>query len=366
MKYNAKNIEQVKYFVIERAGGNASPKSKKTGKNVYTNPNLFTGRLNKESFRKSDTFCVMFNIELVYLLLSKYNINPNKITFIGDDADKKKIWVEHLGVRYIDHQEESIKDMKFTYTLMNPAFDITSESFEKAKEITTEKIIMICQTSAFERKKMFENLESYEALGGNAFDEQIMTALSVYDMNGTAETEVKFKDGTKDTVSNIQMVPGEDNKEEWKFSCSVIDKGLEGIEVNYGALESPKVIQAENGIPLIFNVGKVGDDNFSKIIICDNSQKEKATGFGEHKVVFNKNGAPGKIGAIKYAGPEYGTGHNTMSIIVDSKETALKYIDYLMSEEVAKMVKGIKSNSVVNKKGLFNFIPKMEYKDKWI
>ena len=256
--------------------------------------------------------------------------------------------------------------MKFTYTLMNPAFDYTNESFEIAKEITIEKILMISQTSAFERKKMFKNLESYEALGGNGFNEQIMTALSVYNMNGTNETQVKFKDGAKATVSNIQVVPGEDNKEEWQFACNIISKGLDGIEVNYGAMESPKVIQAKDGIPLIFNVGKVGDNNFSKIIVCDVSQKDKATGFGEHKVVFNKNGAPGKIGAVKYAGPEYGTGHNTMSIIVDSKETALKYIDYLRSEEVSKMVKGIKSNSVVNKKGLFNLIPKMEYKDQWI
>ena len=356
MKYNAKNIEQVKYFVKERVNGHT----------VYTNPNLFTGQLSRESFRKSDTFCVKFNIELVYLLLSKYNINPNKITFVGDDADKKKMWVEHLGVRYVDYQEESIKDMKFTYTLMNPAFDITNESFKKAKEITTEKILMICQTSTFERKKMFENLESYEALGGNAFDEQIMTALSVYDMNGTTETEVRFKDGTKDTVSNIQMVPGEDNKEEWQFACNVISKGFDGIEVNYGAMESPKVIQAEEGIPLIFNVGKVGDKDFSKIIVCDISQKDKATGFGEHKVVFNKNSAIGTIGAIKYAVPKYGTGHNTMSIIVDSEETALKYIEYLQSDEVKKLVKGIKSNAIVNKKDIFKLIPKMEYKDQWI
>jgi hypothetical protein len=356
MKFNAKNLEQVKYFVKERANGH----------NVYTNPNIFTGRLTKESFRKRDTFSVWFNIELVFLLLSKYNINPKKITFFGDDADKKKKWVEAFGVGYIDYQEESINNMQFNYTLMNPAFDITIECFEKAKNITTEKILMICQTSAFERKKMFENLEYYEALGGNAFDEQMMTALSVYDMGGTETTEVKFKDGTKDTVLNIRLVPGENNKEEWQFALNVIAKDLEGIEVNYGALESPKVIQAVNGIPLIFNVGKVGDPAFSKIIICDNSQIEKATGFGKHKVVFNKNSSIGNIGAIKYAGPEYGTGHNTMSIIVDSKETAEKYIEYLQTESVKKLVKGIKSNAIVNKKDIFKLIPKMEHKNKWI
>lgn len=356
MKYNIKNLEQVKYFVTERVNGH----------NVYTNPNIFTGLLSKEKFRKGDTFCVWFNIESVFLLLSKYNIDPKKITFIGDDSDKKKKWVETFGVRYIDYQEESIKDMKFTYTLMNPAFDITVECFEVAKLITTEKIFMISNTSAFERKKMLENLEYYEALGGNAFDEQIMTALSVYNINGAEYTEIKFKDGVKETVEDIQMVPGVDNKDEWKFACNVIAKKLEGIEVNYGALERPKVKQATTGIPLIFNVGKASDDDFSDIVICDLEQKEKATGFGKHKVVFNKNGAPGKIGSIKYAGPEYGTGHNTMSIIVDSKEIALAYIDYLKSEPVSKMVKGIKSNTVVNKKGVFQFIPKLELKDQWI
>jgi hypothetical protein len=356
MKYNIKNLEQVKYFVTKRANGH----------NVYTNPNIFIGQLSKESFRKSDTFCVWFNIELVYLLLSKYNINPNKIMFAGDDADKKKKWVETFGVRYIDYQEESIDNMKFTYTLMNPGFDITIECFETAKNITEEKIFMISNTSAFERKKMLENLAYYEALGVHAFDEQIMTALSVYNINGAEYTEVKFKDGTKEIVTDIQMVPGENNIKEWKFACSVIAKKLDGIEVNYGALERPKVKQATTGIPLIFNVGKASDDDFSDIVICDIEQKEKATGFGKHKVVFNKNGAPGKIGAIKYAGPEYGTGHNAMSIIVDSKEIALEYIEYLKSEPVARMVKGIKSNTVVNKQGVFQFIPKMELKDQWI
>jgi len=356
MKYNAKNLEQVKFFVKERVNGH----------NVYTNPTIFAGQLSKEKFRKGDTFAVWFNIELVFLLLSKYNINPTKITFIGDDADKKKKWVNTFGIKYIDYREESIRNMNFTYALMNPAFDITNESFEMAKSITKEKIFMICQTSAFERKKMFENLEYYEALGGNAFDEQILTALSVYNINGADDTEVKFKDGTRDIVSNIQMVPGDNNKEDWKFACNIIAKKLEGIEVNYGALERPKVKQSLSGIPLIFNVGKSNDEEFSDVIICDTEQKEKATGYGYHKVVFNKNGAPGKIGAIKYAGPEYGTGHNTMSIIVDSKMTALDYINYLKSDPVTKLVKGIKSNTVVNKKGVFQFIPKLEYKDKWI
>jgi hypothetical protein len=356
MKYNAKNLEQVKFFVKERVKGH----------NVYTNPNIFTGILSKEKFRKGDVFGVWFNIELVFLLLSKYNINPKKIIFIGDDDDKKKKWVNTFGINYVNYQEESLKDMNFTYTLMNPAFDITNESFEMAKLITKEKIFMICQTSAFERKKMFENLEYYEALGGNAFDEQMMTALSVYDMNGTETTEVKFKDGSNDIVSNIDLVPGENNKEEWQFARSVIAKDLEGIEINYGALESPKVIQAVNGIPLIFNVGKAGDTSFSKIIICDKSQQEKATGFGKHKVVFNKNSSIGNIGAIKYAGPEYGTGHNTMCIIVDSKDAAEKYIEYLQSDPIKKLVKGIKSNAIVNKKDIFKLIPKMEYKDKWI
>lgn len=365
MKFNAKNLAQVEHFVVERTNGSFSPRNT-TGKYIYTDPNIFTGQLSKESFRKGDTFCVWFNIELVFLLLSKYNINPKKITFIGDDSDKKKKWVETFGIRYLEYQEESIDNMKFTYTLMNPAFDITIECFEKAKEVTTEKILMISNTSAFERKKMLENLAYYEALGGNAFDEQIMTALSVYHINGADSTEVKFKDGTKESVLDIQMVPGGDNKEEWKFACAVIAKKLEGIEVNYGALERPKVKQATTGIPLIFNVGKASDIDFSDIVICDIEQQENATGFGRHKVVFSKSSAPGKIGAIKYAGPEYGTGHNTMSIIVDSKETALEYIDYLKSEPVSKMIKGIKSNTVVNKKGVFQFIPKLELKDKWI
>ena len=354
MKYNNKNKELVKFFVKERVNGH----------NNYTNPDIFTGRLASEVFRKSDTFCVMFNIEIVFLLLSKYNINPSKITFVGDDADKKKKWVEYQGVKYINR--EKLNNMKFTYTLMNPAFDKTAECFAQAKSITTEKVLIVCQSSHMERKQMLNNLEYYEALGDKAFDEQIMTSLAVYDMNGCDETNIKFKDGAKTVIKNITAVPGEDNKDDYEFACKVINKCLQGIEVNYGALESPKVKQSEDGIPLIFNVGSVGDDSFSKILFIDKEQQKYATGYEKHKVVFNKNASIGNIGAIKYAGPEYGTGHNTMSIITDSKETALKYIDYLQSDKVKSLVRGIKTGAIVNKKDIFKLIPILEHKDKWI
>lgn len=356
MKYNAKNIEQIKYFVKERVNGHK----------VYTNPNLFTGRLSKESFRKSDTFCVKFNIELVYLLLSKYSINPNKITFIGDDADKKKMWVEYLGVRYIDRQEESIKDMKFTYTLMNPAFDISMESLKMAKSITTEKVLFIGPTRDFDKSQMLEDLEYYEPLGNKAFDENIMTALAVYDVNGTSDTEVKFQDGFKENITNIKVVPATNNREEWKFACDTISKNLPGYEAQIGKLEYSKATEDVNGTLCIFTVGKENSEEWGNHKYIPDEQLALTKGLGKHKLVVSKTGSIGKIGALKYGGPETVCGFGAYFIEFNSKQEVLDAIDYIKSEPVDKLVKGIKSNTVVNGQRIWSAIPKMEYKDKWI
>tara|TARA_B110000503_G_C7157885_1_gene418165 strand:+ start:2232 stop:3329 length:1098 start_codon:yes stop_codon:yes gene_type:complete len=365
MKNNTKNLEQVKEFV-KRATGTCSPKSKVTGEYIYTNPNLFTGRLSKESFRKSDTFCVRFNIELVFLLLSKYNINPNKITFVGDDADKKKMWVEHFGVRYIDYREETLKDMKFTYTLMNPAFDISIDALEQAISITTEKVLFIGPTRDFDKKKMLTNLEYFEPLGSKAFDENIMTAMAVYNVNGTNDTEIKFADGTKDTVSNIQLVPSTNNKEEWQFACDTISKGLPGYQAQIGKLEYGKAKEDVNGTLCIFTVGKENSKEWGNHKYIPNDQLPLTKGLGKHKLVVSKTGSIGKIGALKYAGPEVVCGFGAYFIEFNSKQDVLDAIDYIKSEPVSKLVKGIKSNTVVNGQRIWSAIPKMEFKDQWI
>ena len=356
MKYNVKNLEQVKFFVKERVNGH----------NVYTNPDLFIGRLAKESFRKSDTFCVMFNIELVFLILSKYNINPNKITFVGDDADKKKMWIENFGVRYIDHQEESIKDMKFTYTLMNPAFDISIESLKKAKSITTEKVLFIGPTRDFDKSQMLNDIEYYEPLGNKAFDENIMTAMAVYDINGTNTTEIKFQDGVKTIINDIKVVPGVDNRDEWEVACNTIIKNLPGYEAQIGKLEYSKAKEDPNGTLCIFTVGKENSSEWGNHKYIPDDQLDLTKGLGKHKLVVSKTGSIGKIGALKYADPETVCGFGAYFIEFDSKQEVLDVIDYIKSESVSKLVKGIKSNTVVNGQRIWSAIPKMEYKDQWI
>lgn len=356
MKFNAKNLEQVKYYVTERVNGHK----------VYTNPNIFTGQLSKESFRKGDTFCVWFNIELVFLLLSKYNINPKKITFIGDDSDKKKKWVETFGIRYLEYQEESIDNMKFTYTLMNPAFDISVEALNLAKKITTEKVLFIGPTRDFDRVQMLEDLTYFEPLGNNAFNEQIMTALAVYDMNGEINTEVKFADGTTHNVSNIQIVPSKDNKKEWLYACKVLDMNLPGYDAQIGKLEYSKAKEDPTGTLCIFTVGKENSNDWGNHCYISNDQLGLTKGKGKHKLVVSKTGSIGKIGALKYAGPDIVCGFGTYFIEFNSKQEVLDVIDYIKSDPVTTLVKGIKSNTVVNGQRIWSKIPKLELKDKWI
>lgn len=355
MKYNKKNLEKLKFFVKERVNGH----------NVYTNPNIFTGALSSEVFRKSDKFCVWFNIEIVFLLLSKYNIKPNKIKFIGDDDDKKKMWVENFGVEYINHSEESIKNMKFTYSLMNPAFDYSVNSLKRAKEITEEKVLFIGPTRDFDKSDMLEDLEYFEHLGTKAFDETIMTALAIYNQNGVSETTIKFNDGRKEVVDKLLVVPGESNYDDWKFATKVLSMNLPSYNAGGGYIGQSKAEKVDkDGIQCIWRCGKVGGDFEWDMIHKKHS--DKVTGLGEHKIIVSKMTSKGNLGDVKYAGPEYGVGDTCYRVALPSKQECLKAIEYLNSQPVRKLVRGLKTTTASSSNKLWSKIPLHTEKDKWI
>ena len=91
-----------------------------------------------------------------------------------------------------------------------------------------------------------------------------------------------------------------------------------------------------------------------------------AVGLGEHKLLWSKTGSIGKLPAFKYGGPDVVHGFGTLSCAFDSEQEVLDTIAYLESLDVKKLVKGLKTNTVVNGVGLFKKIPLRKYKNQWI
>lgn len=328
---------------------------------VYTSQEIVEKCISKIE-TTSSTYLVMFNIEFVISLVYTHNVESQNITFYSDHENKTDI-CKKLGVKYINFLE---KDMKFTYTLMNPAFDISIESLRKAKEITDKKVLFIGPTRDFDKSFMLEDLEYFEPLGDKAFDEQIMTALAVYNVKGSNQTEIKFQDNTSKIVSDIKIVPAINNRIEWEFACNTISKNLSGYEAKIGKLEYSKAKVDPNGTLCIFTVGKENSNEWGNHKLIPDDQLPLTKGKGKHKLVVSKTGSIGKIGALKYAGPDIVCGFGAYFIEFDSKQDVLDNIEYIKSEPVVKLVKGIKTNTVVNGQRLWSLIPKLEHKDKWI
>ena len=242
--------------------------------------------------------------------------------------------------------------------------------------ITKKKIVCVCARksigavrSVFAKPDMVHNLEYFQSLPVTIFGnhkQQSVPVLIVYNLKGTKN--VKIKIGNKSyTVNELTLMPGLDNYKEWNYANNIINKDLPGTKIKFGTLGGTDIKKpTKSEIPLIHNIGPGDDDNFHTIIPCNISQKDKAIGLGKHKIVMNSLVNRNEIlGPAKYAGPEYGITKAVLCITVDSKKAAKEYIKYIQSKKVIKLMYGIKSDNRRNTKEMFNYLPRIRYKDKW-
>lgn len=93
---------------------------------VHTPLHMIDREVNTANINQKGKIAVLLNIEFVYILINKYNINPKNITFFGD-CDIKKDVMQSLGCKYYDisvlyNLEEKI-NMKFDYVVKNSPWD---------------------------------------------------------------------------------------------------------------------------------------------------------------------------------------------------------------------------------------------------
>jgi hypothetical protein len=169
---------------------------------------------------------------------------------------------------------------------------------------------------------------------------------------------VEFADGeTVLKINNPARLPGLDLKL-YAYAHEVCSLGLPGIKANYGSYVSnhEKVLNNPGRVPLIYQVGPKGK-GFLKVIKVSSKIITPQEGVGLHKVVISKNGNPSNQSVLKYAGPEYGTGHNALWIEVKDPEEADAMIKYWESAPILALSLSLNANNPANGKGFWLDIP---------
>lgn len=354
------------------------PESESTMHHTFTPDAAFaSGRWKLNKRRKNVVF---FNWEEVVRLVRFHGFDPRKLTFVSDGDWKSQSLTTYCPevtiVKYNDRLMTKYAK-KFHGGAINPPFGESKRLRAIAEQLVTDKLLVVSPTRDFENPKSLEDIEYYYPLGDRAFSEQISTALCIVDVTGTKqETVIEDCEGRRIKVVDMPFAPGED-LDDWLYAIQILNLGLPGYECQYGEIslvkDQPKYqfngsvfsVVTSGGIPLVFNPGSK-DSEFKKVVNIETQHQDKATGYGKKLLIVSKNGSIGKLGPIKIKPEDYGHGHNTISLTNVDENEINEALEYLNSPEVARLVRGIKTNTIINGVNLWKKIPHHQYKDQWI
>jgi hypothetical protein len=171
-------------------------------------------------------------------------------------------------------------------------------------------------------------------------------------------TKVEFITDTDSViVDNPSYLPAYDLKT-YLFVKELFEQEFDSFDANYGSyyINHEKVVNNPGKVQLIYQVGTAGV-GFRKTVGVDKSIITSREGVGVHKVVISKNGNRTIQSVLKYAAPEYGTGHNAIWIQTKDKKEAEEIINYYNSKEIRRLVLSLKETSPANGVGHWAKIP---------
>ena len=313
------------------------------------------------------SIAVFINPEVVKYLVD-LGYPAAQITFFSDDEMKQEIFLQGIDCKVLPLNKENIVKYKkhFDGGSINPPFKKSIEIRNMAQSMVKGKLIIVTPNRDLEDKKYLENIEYYKNLSNTAFDEAIYTSLLVVDTENKPETiTVESTDGKESTVvTDITCIPQNDI-ENWVFAEKVFSLKLPGYtSVNSRGINANTVKTAEDGIPTIFQVGYPDSTEFRLEKKVDNSLKDELVGVGYHKLIVSRIANPYKRSVGKYAGPEYAVGESAMAVLFETKEEAMKAVEYYNSNKVLKLISGSASRKT-NNKSFFKTIPHHMYSDQW-
>lgn len=314
---------------------------------------------------------VIANMEFALVLRTKYNVDPTNITFVAlcnyshqwaTDASTKILL---NGMEVLDGSTNSFLEMefkmKFDAVIGNPPYQNgTDKNFYK-KFITksrtlSDNVLLIVPSAHFNRTSSLSDLAMYQFLN-NPFKgvQLVMSAFLL--TKGSTKVKCIGQDGTAIDVLHKDMssMPGLD-VESWYTCLSMSAKDGKGYEIETtGKLKKREAVDfAGNDITCILSPGARDKD----FVTCkvDKQYEELIGGLGKHKVVFGADYIPGKIGPVKYAGPDLGCSARAYYIEASCYAEAQRIIEHLTSEDVNNFIKYTKTLTAKNSKRVFSTI----------
>ena len=296
------------------------------------------------------------------------------------------IFSKQIFASDVDHLQTIVCDTNFKKALNNKnfKFNVTKKDFNNIKEKFTVVISSVdfvtTNTFVTHFKKLSNHVLILTRPNKNRYTKNSINEITKYRFLGVAKSttpicamyfmpkqdkKVQFVTDNKTvTVDNPSYLPATD-LDSFMYTKEIIDNKFDTFEANYGSYYSthPSVVNNPGPIQLIYQVGAEGA-SFRKTIGVDKSIITKREGVGVHKVVISKNGNRSRKSTLKYASPDYGTGHNAIWIQVKDKNEAQEIINYYNSKEITRLVLSLNETSPANGVGFWNKIPHYKHRQQ--
>ncbi len=317
---------------------------------------------------------VMFTIEWALYLK---HVGYKDVTVAAQGTDAIAKFCQYFGFKYINLDEKNNK-MKFDVVVGNPPYQngkdkqFYQQFVIKAFEIAPI-VAMVTPSgwvSASGKNKKFFNtvignrLTSYKFLGDTAFDAQIITVYFI--CNRLTPHNSAVVNGCEVSDVNVLSFLPAGGINESKLVQKIQSSGVNGpIIAKIGTLYRKDTVFDELGIKCIASAGREGGDydwNYVSNIHLTNGQIK---GHGLHKVVFSGFTSIGKLGAVKYAGPDYACGAQCLFIEVPSEQCANNLIAYLNSKIFKFCIKVLKSAVCSNSRNMLKSLPAIDFTRAW-
>jgi site-specific DNA-methyltransferase (adenine-specific) len=339
---------------------------------------------NFEHLDKEVSIAVLYTIEWAVYLLSK---GYQDITLITKESDERVArWADMMGVKHelLDNVVHSIKErsrMKFDVVVGNPPYQLGrnryfyQEFVIKSWEISNNIVAMITPSnwtsltkikSTFTKKVLKNGLVVYKFLGDRSFVNVQLLVVYFVTSKLSTNSEVTLINEFGNLIverSSIKYFPTESGK-----GTSIIEKLQEyclsgHLKEIHGTLTRGRAqpSNSADSVKCIYSAGYKNQD-FDWEAIRPTSE---IVGNGYHKVIVTHQTSVGRLGELKYAGPEYGIGLSAHAFIINDTTEADNLIKYLETPLIRFIIKTLKGAVSSNSQTLFGNIPSIDLSKSW-
>lgn len=257
----------------------------------------------------------------------------------------------------VNVKQQDFKDVSASYTVILSAIDfLTTNNFVSKFKKESEHVLVLTRPNKnrYTKSKHIKEITKYKFLG---ITKTTTPICAMYFTQKTDDNVEFITDNNSIVVNSPTYLPAFDLKT-YLFAKELFEQNFDVFTANYGSyyINDQKIIDNPGEVELIYQVGSEGV-GFRKTVGVDSSIITPREGVGVHKVVISKNGNRMSKSVLKYAAPEYGTGHNAIWIQTKDKNEAQEIINYYNSKEITKLVLSLNETSPANGTGFWSKIP---------